>query len=114
MDVLINPVLTNSNILPIKFRIGIDHGYVTIAEVGAAKRFRSRLPIGTTANVASKMLATAGPDELIIGHNVYEMLPSNWQREFTVRRFAPSGWIYRLSGQPYPFHKYVGRWIKPT
>lgn len=63
-DKLINPLLSNSNIQPIVFRMGVDYGPVTVADVGAARRFRSLVAIGTTANVASKMLNRAGPNEL--------------------------------------------------
>lgn len=55
----INPILEASSIAPLAFRVGIDHGNVTIARLGLAKRFNSLAAIGTTANLASKMLSQA-------------------------------------------------------
>jgi adenylate cyclase len=106
----INPVLGNSGIAPIDFRIGIDHGSVTIAEVGAARRFRSRVAIGSTANVASKMLGAAGPNEIVIGDQVYKRLPRRWAEQFAQLHLLQTGWVYIVSGAPYPFYKYTGRW----
>jgi adenylate cyclase len=109
----INPVLAKSSIEPISFRVGIDHGGVTIAEVGAAKRFRSRVAIGATANIASKILDVTGPDEIVIGDQVHKKLPSAWSSQFAELHRLQSGWIYVASGDPYPFYRYNGRWKGP-
>jgi class 3 adenylate cyclase len=42
----INPILLNSNTDPIEFRVGIDYGLVTIAQLGAARRFGGLVAIG--------------------------------------------------------------------
>ena len=41
-----NPVLKASNVQEIQFRIGIDHGNITIAKLGAARRFNSIVAVG--------------------------------------------------------------------
>ncbi len=105
----VNPVLKVSNVQEIQFRIGIDHGNVTIAKLGAARRFNSIVAVGATANVASKMLRFAGPSEMIIGDTVKKHLPVSWH-QYAQALNESSGWIYRTTGQPYPFYKYVGRW----
>jgi adenylate cyclase len=109
----INPILVSSNIQPIVFRVGIDHGIVTIAEVGAAKRFRSRVAIGATANIASKILDVAGPDEILIGDQVRKKLPSAWSSQFTELHTLQTGWIYVASAESYPYYRYTGRWKDP-
>jgi adenylate cyclase len=109
----INPILERSSIPPIKFRIGIDHGEVTIAELGAARRFRSRVAIGATANIASKILDVAGPGELILGNEVHKRLPPGWTNQFSQIHTTQTGWVYLASGEHYLFHRYVGRWKEP-
>ena len=108
----INKVLTSNGVAPISFRIGIDHGEVTIAEVGAARRFRSRVAIGSTANIASKMLDVAERDEIVIGDQVHKGLPGPWSEQLTRLHLVETGWVCTKTGAPYPFYKYVGRWIK--
>jgi class 3 adenylate cyclase len=109
----INPILQNSQIEPVKFRIGIDHGGVTIAEVGAARRFRSRVAIGATANIASKVLDVAGLGEIVIGDQVFKRLPAAWRTNYAQLHQEYTGWNYVTSGVPYPFYKYTGRWTNP-
>jgi adenylate cyclase len=109
----INPILENSTIPLITFRIGIDYGPVTIAELGAARRFRSRVAIGATANIASKILNVADPGDLVIGNDVYIRLPSAWTREFAQVHTVQTGWVYVATGTPYPFYRYTGRWKSP-
>lgn len=106
---LINPILAKNNLFPLRFRIGIDYGYVTIAKLGAARRFNSVVAIGTAANIACKMLGTADPDEIIIGESVVAGLPDH-RRQWCQIKTIKSGWIYRKFNRPYPFYTYKGRW----
>jgi len=110
---LINPILRNSKIEDFRFRIGIDYGSVSVAQIGAARRFGSLVAVGTSANVACKMLGVAGPDDLVIGENVFRHLPTQWQREWTTVKADSTGWIYRGSGAPYRYFSYTGRWRPP-
>jgi len=109
---LITPILVNSGIKPFDFRISIDYGYVTIAKLGAARRFNQYVAIGTTANFAAKMLSKALPNEIVIGEAVKVMLPTNWQTQFTFIVPEGSGWIYKNSLLPYNLYRYIGRWAK--
>ena len=52
----INPIIRQSGLAEIGFRICIDYGSITIARLGAAQRFNHIVAIGATANRASKML----------------------------------------------------------
>ncbi len=109
----INPILARSSVPEIGFRVGIDFGPVTIAELGAARRFRSRVAIGASANIASKILDVAGSGEIIIGQDVRDRLPPGWVNEFTQIHSVETGWVYIATGQPYPFYRYTGRWKAP-
>lgn len=109
-NTLLNPILNRSNIDAINFRICIDYGTITIAKLGAARRFNAIVAIGTTANIASKMLAVAKAGELLIGENVRKQLPEYWRSTWTSLHSYHTGWIYRASGLPYSFYLYNGRW----
>jgi adenylate cyclase len=106
---ILNPVLDRSGIQRIEFRTGIDHGQVTIAKLGAAKRFNALVAVGTAANIACKMLRFGGPNEIIIGDSVRKELPLAWH-QYANRISEYSGWVYHVSGQSYPFYRYIGRW----
>lgn len=109
-DYLINPILRQSSIEEIKFRVGIEYGSITIAKMGAAKRFNANVAIGTTANIASKMLVHAGENEILIGAAARSKLPDSWKTSWTGVHSASSGWVYISDKSPYSFYKYTGRW----
>lgn len=111
---IINPLLIRSNIAPLQFRICMDHGQITVAKVGAARRFNGIVAVGTTANIASKMLAVAQPDTILLGDMMRQGLPAEWVRQFVQLETANSGWVYRQSNSPYPFWQYTGRWKVPA
>lgn len=111
---LINPLVQQSGFDPLNFRICMDHGPITVAHVGAARGFRGIVAIGTTANIASKMLAAAEPNTILLGSKALEGLPSAWRSEFVQLKTLDTGWIYTESGVAYAFWEYHGRWITPT
>ncbi len=108
----IAPILRASAIPELRFRIGIDYGTVTVARLGAPRRFSSIVAVGTTANIASKMLAEAAPDEILVGDGVLPQLPIDWWRFLSVKT-VDTGWMYVPSQKPYSFWTYSGRWTKP-
>lgn len=112
-DNIINPILAQAQFAPIKFRICMDHGPITVAKLGAAKRFNGIVAIGTTANIASKMLANADPDTILIGTKMAEGLPEQWVRNFLSEKTSDSGWFYRENNLPYKYWEYSGRWKEP-
>ncbi len=111
---IINPLLVRSNIAPLQFRICMDHGQITVAKVGAARRFNGIVAVGTTANIASKMLAVAQPETILLGDMMRQGLPQEWVRQYVELETANSGWVYRQSNAPYPFWRYFGRWKVPA
>jgi class 3 adenylate cyclase len=111
---IINPLLIRSNIAPLQFRICMDHGQITVAKIGAARRFNGIVAVGTTANIASKMLAVAQPNTILLGDMMRQGLPAEWGRQFVQPETANSGWVYRQSNSPYPFWQYIGRWKVPS
>lgn len=112
-DNIINPIIVKSSFDPIRFRICMDHGPITIARLGAARRFNGIVAIGTTANIASKMLSIAEPDTILVGTKFAEGLPEHWVRQYLVENNSETGWFYRENDAPYSFWEYSGRWREP-
>lgn len=107
-ETVITPVLATMGLDPIRFRVGIDVGTVTVARLGVARSFNANVAIGATANIASKILGKAGPGEIVVGEDVLTDLPSSWHQY--VVPHADSGFVYVPSNQPYPLYRYTGRW----
>jgi len=107
---LINPILNNSNTMPIEFRVSIDYGNVTIARIGAPRRFNSNVAIGGTANFASKVMKFAQAGDIVIGESARDLLPDYWKNNWTQIIAEPTGWHYIRDYSPYKLYKYTGRW----
>lgn len=100
---IVNPLIAGSGLRPIDFRICLDHGPITVAKVGAARGFNGVVAIGATANIASKMLAVADANSLLIGTTVISGLPSEWVRNYVQLKSAETGWEFTDTGAPYAF-----------
>lgn len=107
---LIRPMLTGSAVAPLDFRVSVDYGPVTIAKLGAPRRFNSMVAIGVPANFASKMLSNAQADELVLGEQAKLQLPTTWQTRYTELAVGDTGWTYVASRRPYRLYRYTGRW----
>ncbi len=108
----VNPVVLRSNTQAIEFRVGIDYGPITIAQLGAARRFGGLVAIGATANIANKMLNDAGPGDIFIGEDVHKQLPAGWLQYSTLAKLV-TGWCYVASRLDYSYYNYTGRWTGP-
>lgn len=107
---LINPIIAATSAKEIDFRVSIDYGTVTVARIGAPRRFQANVAIGTTANFASKMLRFAKANEIVIGEAAKTLLPLDWQLKWTIPHTEPSGWTYKTNNSPYVLYQYTGRW----
>ena len=105
----INPVITRSGLEPLSFRICIDQGWITVARFGAAQRFNHIVAVGSAANRTSKMLAEAGPGELMLGDSMLDGLPTHWVHDHVTLKTYDTGWNYN-DGRPYGFWLFGGRW----
>jgi adenylate cyclase len=111
-EFLICPVLRASGVDPLKFRITIEHGPVTVARIGAAQRFNANVAIGNAANFAAKMLGLIEADQIALGAAARAQLPIEWQILWTEQAQVNTGWVYGDSNVPYPLFLYTGRWAK--
>jgi class 3 adenylate cyclase len=110
---LITPILEATPEPKIIFRVSIDYGTVTVARLGAPRRFNANVAIGATANFACKMLSFAEPGDIVIGETARYLLPESWH-QFTKPIEVSTGWTYVKSGLPYILYKYTGRWSRLT
>jgi adenylate cyclase len=113
-NVILNPIIHNAGLETFDFRVCLDHGPITVAQVGVARGFNGIVAIGATANIACKMLATADANTIVIGTNVLEGLPMSWRQQYVEFKTNDTGWYYTDTGIPYAFWLYTGRWTIPT
>jgi adenylate cyclase len=97
----------------IDFRIGIDHGPITVARIGAPKLFGSIVAIGITANIANKILAVAKSGQIVLGEQAAMQIPEEW-KEHCSKVENGSRFVYIEPRVEYPFYLYTGRWIEPV
>ena len=111
-DQLMTPWFREHGIEPIRFRIGIDVGPVTIARVGLKGQLSSLVAIGTTANLACKLMNLIPQGGICVGTRAYESLPYRWNS--TCRKLdAPTGFVYSLTSQPYSAWELQHRLVIP-
>ncbi len=101
---LIAPIFEANHIEPFIFRISISYGYITVARIGPLDCFNQYVAIGSEANYAAKMLASALPNEIIISEPVKNALPVEWQT-----RYIGSASTDPII--PYTLYKFTGRWV---
>jgi class 3 adenylate cyclase len=107
----IDPLFLSEGVQPFAFRVTIDRGSLTMANVGRKIGFSGILAIGTTANMASKMLSVAPPMSIVLGTNVLPYLPEAWL-QYAHLLTDNWGWTDQ-TGQPYRLWEYKGRWVDP-
>jgi len=99
-DQLFTPWFQNAGIDPLRFRIGIDVGPVTIARVGIRGAESSIVAIGTPANIACNLINQIPNGGICIGGEVHDGLPNNWGQACR-RCDESSGFVYVKTGVPY-------------
>jgi class 3 adenylate cyclase len=100
-DQLISPWLQHNGFRPIVFRTGIDHGEVTIGKVGVPGGLNSFVAIGSTANIACKIMRLIPNGGICIGNEVATRLPTLWSH-WCAPISQRTGFVYKATGQMYP------------
>ncbi len=100
-DNLMTPWFNQVGWQPVRFRVGIDLGPVTIARVGIRGDENSFVAIGTPANIACKLMRLIPDGGICIGHDVYTNLPRNWSKSCVLSP-QRTGFVYVKTGLPYP------------
>jgi len=112
-DNLLTPYLNRQGYREgINFRVGIDFGKVTIGRVGIPGGMNSFVAIGTTANIACKLLNVAASGDIVIGQHVKNILPV-YRQNYCQILLQQTGFVYIVNNSPYFAYKYIGRWKHP-
>ena len=99
-DQLFTPWFQARQIQPLRFRIGVDLGPVTISRVGLRGAESSIVAIGTPANIACKLMNRIPNGGICIGGDVHKNLPPGWG--LACRQCdQPSGFVYVQTQTPY-------------
>jgi adenylate cyclase len=107
---LLSPIYQASNVPVIEFRASIEYGTITIAKLGAPRRFNANVAIGNAANFASKMLSLLKASEIGLGSAARDRLPTAWRSAWTTLSDESTGWVFNGTTTPYPLYLYSGRW----
>ncbi len=111
-EYLVSPILRATGVPPLQFRITMDYGPVTIARIGAARRFNANVAIGNTANFAAHMLRQVKAGDIAVGSLAWGRLPELWRTLWTELSPVATGWVFGETTVPYPLYLYTGRWAK--
>jgi len=86
----------------IRFRIGIDAGPITVARVAIHGGSHGGIvAIGTTANLACKLMKHIPNGGICIGANTFRDLPNGWGQSCAAIS-EPTGFVYVATQAPYP------------
>jgi adenylate cyclase len=100
-DTWISVIMNKLGLPPIKFRVGIDTGPITIARVAIhGGSHGGMVAIGTTANVACKLMKHLPDGGICIGEKTYKALPNKWEQSCTVIDQS-TGFVYVASQTAY-------------
>jgi class 3 adenylate cyclase len=100
-DQVISPGLKANGLPGIKFRVGIEAGLVTIANVGVhGGDHRSMVAIGTPSNIACKLMSLIPNGGIVMGGHTQPLLPEDWKRETTSLGCLP-GFVFKGTQMPY-------------
>jgi class 3 adenylate cyclase len=101
-DEVISPRLKRVGLPEVKFRVGIETGLVTIANVGVrGGGHRSLVAIGDVPNIACKLMALIENGGIVLGDRTRSLLSEDWKRETAPAGPLP-GYLTRGTTTPYP------------
>ena len=110
MDQGVNPILNNYDYPDLLLHIGLDYGDNMIVRYGS-DREKSHVDIlGPTMNIAAKIQSMAKPQQILIGHDVYEKIHPSLQQKFKKESWSKSEWKYndKRTGNPYNVYSLDG------
>ena len=112
-DEVISPGLQRIGLPAVKFRVGIESGLVTIANVGVKGGdgdHRSCVAIGNVANVACKLMTLIPDGGIVLGHHTRSILAEQWQKETALVGLLP---VYVIVGSQAPYPAWALKYRAP-
>ena len=98
-DILLTPWFKENGLWPVNFRVGIDIGEVTLGKVGIPHLAEQFVAIGSTANIACKIMKLLKEGGICVGNKVREALPLGWRHRTSL--VGATGFVYKESNQVY-------------
>ncbi len=111
-DNVITPRLGNLGIPPVSFRVGLEVGDVILANVGVKGDHHSIVAVGTTANVACKMMTLIESGGIVVGHHTRSLLPNGWSAHTRQIGTLP-GFVIQNTTDQYPIWSFDYRAQNP-
>jgi len=110
MDQGVNPILNNYDYPDLLLHIGLDYGDNMIVRYGSDKEKSHVDILGPTMNIAAKIQSMAKPQQILIGHDVYEKIHPSLQKKFKKESWSKSEWKYndKRTGNPYNVYSLDG------
>jgi class 3 adenylate cyclase len=100
-DQVISPRLKGIGLPEVKFRVGIETGLVTIANVGVRGDHHSLVAIGNVPNIACKLMNLIPNGGIVLGHYTRHLMSPDWQKE-TISVGPLPDYVIAGSQTPYP------------
>ena len=110
MDQGVNPILNNYDYPDLLLHIGLDYGDNMIVRYGSDKEKSHVDILGPTMNIAAKIQSMAKPQQILIGHDVYEKIHPSLQQKFKKESWSKGEWKYndKRTGNPYTVYSLDG------
>ena len=110
MDQGVNPILNNYHYPDLLLHIGLDYGDNMIVRYGSDKEKSHVDILGPTMNIAAKIQSMAKPQQILIGHDVYEKIHPSLQQKFKKESWSKGEWKYndKRTGNPYTVYSLDG------
>jgi len=106
MDQGVNPILNNYDYPDLLLHIGLDYGDNMIVRYGSDKEKSHVDILGPTMNIAAKIQSMAKPQQILIGHDVYEKIHPSLQQKFKKESWSKNEWKYNDKRTGNPYHVY--------
>jgi class 3 adenylate cyclase len=106
MDQGVNPILNNYDYPDLLLHIGLDYGDNMIVRYGSDKEKSHVDILGPTMNIAAKIQSMAKPQQILIGHDVYEKIHPSLQQKFKKESWSKNEWKYNDKRTGTPYHVY--------
>ena len=105
----INPILNQYDYPDLTAKIGLDYGQSIVIRYGSNPDSSHIDLIGPAMNIASKIQAMAKPNQILIGHDVFQRLHPDSQGLFKEIIWKDGKWRYRsrMTGEIYKVYEFV-------
>jgi class 3 adenylate cyclase len=110
-DQVISPRLKNLGLPEVKFRVGIETGSVTLANVGVRGDHHSLVAVGNTPNIACKLMKLIPAGGIVLGDFARSLLSEGWKRETAFIGPLPD---YFFTGTQTPYSAWELKYRAPS